>query len=75
MSGILLAKVFIEIGLTRTTKISALLLWDILKSNEGNDIPFDLLFPDDIEIEDVFLDCFYFLFLNVMRRVYIDSRN
>ena len=75
MSGNLVAKVFFEIGEAQTSKFSALLWWDILESNEGNGISFEIFFPDATETVDVFLNCFKLLFLNVMRWVDRDSRN
>ena len=75
MSGNFVAKVFFEIGVARTSKISALLWWDILESNEVNFISFDIFFPDATETSDVFIDCCGFLLLNFMRWVDIDSSN
>ena len=69
LSGNLVARIFFEIGVAPTSKISNLLWWDILESNEGNGISFDIFFPDPTATSDVFLNCCDFLFLNVMRWV------
>ena len=74
-SGNLVAKLFFENGVDRTSKISSLLWWDVLESNEGNAISFDVLITDAAATADVFLDCCYFFFLNVMILVDRDSRN
>ena len=64
-----------EIWVALTSKISALLWWDILESNEYNGISFYLSFTHATENADVFIKCYDFLFLDVMRRVDIFSRN
>ena len=55
-----------EIGAAQTSKIDAILWWDMLESNEGNGISFDLLFTDDTENADVFINCCDLCLLNVM---------
>ena len=73
--GNLVAKVFFEIGVARRSKFFAPLWWYILESNEGNHISFDLFFPDATETVDVFLNFWYFLFLNIIRWINRDSSN
>ena len=75
LSGNLVSEVFFDIGVAQTYKISALLWWEILESNEGNAISFDIFFPDTSATAYVFLNCCDCLFLNVMRWVEIYSRN
>ena len=58
-----------EIWVALTSKISTLLWWDILESNEDNGISFYLLFTHATENVDVFIKCCDFLFLDVRRRV------
>ena len=75
LSGNLAAKVFFEIGVAQTSKISALFWSDTLESNEVNGILFDAFFPYAEANADLFLNCCGLLFLNVTRWVDRDSRN